>query len=339
MSVKVKNPIIRIIPPLIVLALIITIAICGYIFIEGWKFFDAFYMVVITLFSVGFMEVHPLNMFGRMVTMFLIVFGVGTVAYTVGQMVEMMVEGQFIKYRRMKEMEKKKAELKNHYIICGFGRVGHQVANEFEHEKLPYFVIDSKPETGPELDGKGIPYIIGDMSTDEALQEAGIDKAKGLIACADSDSSNVFVTLSARVLNPKLFIIARASNVSTETKLKKAGANRVISPYFISGNRMASMAIRPIAVDFLDTVMRSESVELMLEEYMVDDNADVIGKSLSELDIKKKTGAMILAIKHKTGKFNFQPTAQSKIEKDDALVALGTSEQLKMLRNMIGDGK
>jgi voltage-gated potassium channel len=248
----------------------------------------------------------------------------------------MIVEGQIVGYRRRRNMEKKIAELKNHYIICGFGRVGHQVAKEFDMERIPYVVIDSKQETETELDARGVPYIVGDMSSDEILEAAGIHKAKGLIACADSDTSNVYVTLSARVMNPKLYIIARSSTMVTETKLKKAGANRVISPYFIAGNRMASMALRPVAIDFLDTVMHSENVELALEEYKVEDNSKVVGKTLDELKIKQKTGATILSLKHLNGKFNLQPVAATIIEKGDVIVALGTTEQLLGLRKLVG---
>lgn len=328
------NPLRRIIPPLTVLVVIITAAILGYTLIEHWRFLDAAYMVTITLATVGFREVHELSDTGRLITMGLIIFGVGTVAYTVGQVIEMMVEGQIVGYRRIRNMEKRISELKGHYIICGFGRVGHQVAREFDAEGLPYIVVDSKPETAAELADKNIPYLVGDMASDEVLNSAGINKAKGLIACADSDTSNVYVTLSAREMNPDLYIVARASTLDTEAKMKRAGANRVISPYYIAGNRMAAMALRPVAVDFLDTVMHSENVELMLEEYLINSSSNLIGKTLSELQIKQKTGAMILAIKHSTGKFNLQPGAKTSLGHGDVMVALGTCEQLEALRKL-----
>jgi len=328
------NPLRRIIPPIIVLVVIITLATLGYTLIEHWRLLDALYMVTITLATVGFREVHELSDAGRLITMGLIIFGVGTVGYTVGQLVEMMVEGQIVGYRRMKNMEKMISELKGHYIICGFGRVGHQVAQEFDAEKKKYIVIDSKPETAAELGEKNIPYIVGDMASDEVLESAGIMKAKGLIACADSDTSNVYVTLSAREMNPDLYIVARASTIVTEAKMRKAGANRVISPYFIAGNRMASMALRPVAVEFLDMVMRSENVELEMEEYKINDGSTIVGKTLTDLKIKQKTGATILAIKQGSGKFNLQPGASSVINHGDVLVALGTSQQLELLRKL-----
>ena len=317
------------------LVIVVILATMAYTLLERWSLLDSLYMITITLSTVGFREIHDLDATGMVITMALIIFGVGTVAYTVGQLIEMMVEGQIIGYRRRRSMEKRIDELKGHYILCGFGRVGHQVASDFDREKVKYIVIDSKPETAGDLENRGIPYLIGDMASDEILEAAGITRAKGLIACADSDTSNVYVTLSARVMNPELFIIARASNIETETKLKRAGANRVISPYFISGNRMSSMALRPVAVEFLDTVMRSENVELELEEYKVDANPKLVGKTLADLKLKQKTGAMILAIKHASSKFNLQPGAATTIEKDDVLVALGTTQQLEMLRKMV----
>ena len=249
------NPLRRLIPPAIALLVVITIGVAGFIYIEGWSFVESIYMVVITLSTVGFNEVRELSSVGRLLTVFIIVLGVGTVAYTVGQLIELMVEGQIIGFRRRVRMEKDISTLSDHYIICGFGRVGHQVAEELKAEKIPFVVIDSKAKTADELTQVGIPHIIGDVTSDENLEKAGIKSAKGLIACADSDTANVFVTLSARSLNPKLHIIARASETESERKLKKAGADRVISPYLIAGRRMAATALRPIASDFLDTIM------------------------------------------------------------------------------------
>ncbi len=329
------NPFRRLIPPGIILLIIITVGIVGYTVIEGWSLLESLYMLVITLFTVGFGEVHELSTAGKVLTMLIIISGVGAAIYAVGQVIEIIVEGQIFGYRRRKRMERKIREMKEHYIICGFGRVGHQVAEEFGAAKVPYVVIDSKPETADELEPKGIPYVIGDVTSDKNLEEAGIIKAKGLIASADSDTANVFVTLSARVLNRDLYIVARASGRDAEEKLKKAGANRVISPYFISGRRMAALAIRPVASDFLDTVMHGEHLEFSLREIMIPDRSSLINKSLADAEIRQKSGATVLAIRKPDGAFNLQPLAVSKIEKGDILVVVGTQEQLELLERMV----
>jgi voltage-gated potassium channel len=170
--------------------------------------------------------------------------GVSTAIYAAGQLIEIVLEGQIIGYRRRRKMENTIKELKDHFIICGFGRVGHQVAAELNAARIPCVVIDTKPEVALELEPQGIPHLLGDITSDAILKEAGIMQAKGLIASADSDTANVFVTLSARVLNPNLYIIARAGNPDAEEKLKKAGANRVISPYLTAGKHMADIAIK-----------------------------------------------------------------------------------------------
>jgi len=256
----------RLAVPILVLLLVSAVGLLYYVFGEGWGFIDSLYMVVITLATVGYREMGPLSEFGKIITMLIIIVGVGTVVYTVGQVIEIIFEGQIVGYRRRREMEKKISDLKDHFIICGFGRVGHQVAHEFNVKKVPYVVVDSKPETAEELGGKGTPHIIGDMSSDDVLESAGVKRAKGLIACADSDTANVYVTLAARVMNPDILIVARAGQLDTESKMKRAGADRVVSPYFISGSRMAAMALKPVACQFLDTVIRGEHLELAIEE-------------------------------------------------------------------------
>jgi len=329
------NPLRRLIVPGILLLTIITVGLVGYILIEGWSLLDALYMLVITLSTVGFKESHELSDAGRVLTMLLIISGVGTAVYAVGAFGEIIVEGQLIGYRRRRRMQKKIRDMKDHYIICGFGRVGHQVAAELKAENIPYLIIDPKEETAIELEPQGVPYLVGNASANGMLQKAGAEKARGLIACADSDEENVFVTLSARALNKDLYIVARASGRDTEEKLKIAGANRTISPYFISGRRMAALATRPVASDFLDMVMHGEHLEFNLREFPVKEKSHLIGKSLEDAQIRQKSGATVLAIRKADEAFNLQPIAVSKVEKGDILIVIGTQEQLELLEKMI----
>jgi len=329
------NPLRRLVLPFLVLFGLICAGMLGYTRLEGFSLTESLYMVVITLSTVGFGEVRALGLQGKMLTMGIIVVGVGTFAYMAAQFVEMIVEGQIVGYRRRRRMEKKLRELKNHFIICGFGRVGHQVGESLRAHKVPYMIIDAKPETADELAETGIPYIIGDSSSDEVLEEAGVRSAKGLVAANDSDVANVFVTLTARVLNPKLYIVARASQLESEKKLKKAGANRVISPYFIAGQRMASMALKPVTVDFIDTVMRGEKAEHNIEEVKLHKNAAVAGKTIAESEIRSKTGVTVMAVKKFTGGFELHPSAKTKIEAGDTLVVVGTAAELHELETML----
>jgi voltage-gated potassium channel len=329
------NPFNRLMIPGLLLVTIIAVGTAGYITIEGWSFLDALYMLVITLSTIGFKEVHKLSDAGRIFTMVLIISGIGTAFFAVGSIGEIIVEGQIFGYRRKKRMQRKIKEMKNHYILCGYGRVGHQIGKEFEIEGIPYVAVDIKPETADELEPLGIPYVVGNASKNENLEKAGIKRAKGLIACADSDEENVFVTLSARAINHELYIVARASGRDAEEKLKIAGANRTISPYFISGRRMAALATRPVASDFLDMVMHGEHLEFNLREMAIRDKSAIVNKSLSDAEIRQKSGATVLAIRKADEAFNLQPIAASKIEKGDILVVIGTQDQLDILEKMV----
>ncbi len=329
------DPFKRLAPILIILLVVVVTGTIGYQLIEGWSFLDSIYMVIITLFTVGFQEVHSLSQFGRVFTMFIIVVGVGTAVYAGSLLVEIIVEGEILGYGRRRKMEKIINEMKDHYIICGFGRTGHQVAEEFDAARVPYVVVDRKQKTEEELGSKGIPYIIGDIINDNNLVEAGIKTAKGLISAADSDVANVFVTLSARALNPELYIVARASEIEAENKLKMAGANRVILPYYISGKRIAAYATRPVTSDFLDMVMHGESLEFSLSEITVPDTSSLLNKTLSEAKIREKSGALVIAIRKVDGSFNLQPQSSSTIEKRDIFVVIGTQEQAGLLDNML----
>jgi len=267
--------------------------------------------------------------------MFIAVTGVGTAVYAAGRAVEIIVEGEMFGYQKKKRMDKKIKEMRDHYIICGFGRVGHQVAQVFQASRVPYVVIDAKPQTAIELEPAGVAHIIGDATSDDTLTAAGIKTAKGLVACSDSDVANVYVTLSARALNPNLFIVSRAGQRDTEKKLLMAGANRVISPYFISGVRMAALATRPVTSDFLDLVTHGAQVEFSLYEIEVHERSSLVAKSLEQADIRGTSGATVLAIRKTDGSFDLQPTASSRIDKGDVLVVLGTQEQIERLEKMV----
>jgi len=329
------HPLRRLLPALALLTIITAIGIAGYVVIEGWTLTEAAYMLVITLFTIGYEEVHPLSTNGMYLTMLVIVTGVGTSIYLAGQAVEIIVEGEMFGYQRKKRMAREISGMKDHYIICGYGRVGHQVAEAFEQTKVRYVVIDAKPETKDELEPRGIPNIIGDATSDDTLMEAGIQRARCLIACSDSDVANVYVTLSARALSPPLYIVARAGVRDTERKLMMAGANRVISPYFIAGRRMAAMATRPVTSDFLDLVSHGGQVEFSLHEIAVPPGSSLTSKTLAEADIRGETGTTILAIRRVDGSFDLQPSSSSRVADHDILVVLGTSGQIDKLEKLV----
>ena len=329
------HPLRRLLPALALLTIITAIGIAGYVVIEGWTLTEAAYMLVITLFTIGYEEVHPLSTNGMYLTMLVIVTGVGTSIYLAGQAVEIIVEGEMFGYQRKKRMAREISGMKDHYIICGYGRVGHQVAEAFEQTKVRYVVIDAKPETKDELEPRGIPNIIGDATSDDTLLEAGIQRARCLIACSDSDVANVYVTLSARALSPPLYIVARAGVRDTEKKLMMAGANRVISPYFIAGRRMAAMATRPVTSDFLDLVSHGGQVEFSLHEIAVPPGSSLTSKTLAEADIRGETGTTILAIRRVDGSFDLQPSSSSRVADHDILVVLGTSGQIDKLEKLV----
>lgn len=231
-------------------------------------------------------------------------------------------------------MEKSIRNLKGHFIICGFGRVGRQIGYEFDAANIKYTIIDRNTEKIEQYEDQNIHYIIGDATSDEKLHEAGIINARGLIACSDSDVANVYITLSARAINRDLLIVARTSNLDTERKLKIAGANRVLSPSFISGKRMAAWATKPVASDFLDIISIGDNEELNLQEFPIPDNSSFIGKTLSESRIKELYKITILAIQNNNGKFNLQPSSTTIINPGDTLVAIGTEDQAEKLNGM-----
>jgi len=268
--------------------------------------------------------------------MALLITGVGTLFYAAVSSVELAVEGAVRGYFERRRMRAKINKLNGHYVLCGYGRVGRQVAEEFAFNGIPFVVVEQESETFEECLNEGYLVIHGEASDDATLEEAGVRRARGLVAAVDSDADNVFVVLSARKINPELHIVARASSEESAAKLGIAGADRTLSPYAVGGRRLASLATQPLIVDFLDIVTRGKKgIEFRLEEFSVPKESFIAHRTIGELKIGDKTGAMILAILSKEGKFDTTPSAQDTIRPEDTLIVLGTREQIRRLEALM----
>ncbi|MFA5105078.1 MAG: TrkA family potassium uptake protein [Candidatus Margulisiibacteriota bacterium] len=326
----------RIIPPVAFALSAVLIGTIGYVLIEHMTPLDSLYLTIASMFlTVSYLDTIKFSEAGKIFSIFFLVFGVFSVFYAVGTIIDFIVEGTILGIRRRKKMDDRINHMKGHYIVCGYGRVGHQIAQELKAHKLPFVVIDQKESTAEELKSNDIPYYIGSLSDDVILEKAGVTRAKVLFAAADSDIENVYVTLAAKVVNPEIVIVARASHKEVENKLRKAGANKVISPYFIAGSRMASMAVSPVSVEFLDIATGSDNVEMWVREFHIGEKSPLAGRTLGEANIRKATGTMILSIKKAAGDFELTPKSSSKMESGDIIVALGTGQQLSCLENIL----
>jgi len=321
--------------PVVAIIGVIILGTFGYVLVEGWGLFDSFYMTIITLTTVGYEEVHTLTTRGRFFSIVLMLTGVGTMFYTFGVVARVLLEGELRNILGRKRLNKKIEGLKNHYIICGYGRMGRIICEELTRHRAPFLIIEGTPEIVATMD-KELLVLQGDATQDAILKDAGIDRARGLISVLSSDADNLYVVLSARGLNPKLRIVARASQEGSSQKLLRAGADSVVSPYYIGGLRIAHSLLKPAVVDFIEFATRSENLELQMEEFRVDQNSRIIDLSLHESGIRKDLGVIIVAIKRENGEMEFNPTSTSIIRKGDTLIAMGQVQQLHAMEKLVG---
>jgi voltage-gated potassium channel len=314
-----------------VLGVILVVGTVGYMAIEGWEFADAVYMTVITVGTVGFSEVHPLSAGGRVFTMGLIIVGFGAIVFALGTIVDFMVEGHFSGLLEGRRMDKRIAGMSSHHVVAGLGRVGSTVAEEYATRDVQFVVIDLSDEALARARERGWAFISGDASAEETLLSAGIMRAKSLVTALDTDADNLFVTLTARGMNPELFIVARSTAEASEPKLRRAGADRVITPTEIGGRRMAAMVLQPGVSEYLDVVTRGQALQFKLEELQLGESDPYTGRSIGESRIREETGAYILAVHRAAGDVNTNPAPELVLEAGDRLVAIGTGDQLASL--------
>jgi voltage-gated potassium channel len=314
---------------------LVLIGTLGYYLIEDkYTLFDALYMTVITLATIGYEEVHPLSTAGRAFTIFLILGGVTTFLYAATAAVRAVVSGEVRELLGRQRMERSLAQMEDHLIVCGYGRMGRLVCQEFSRQRLPFVVVEINPDLLAGFDvAHGIP-LNGDAASDEVLKQAGVERARGLVTVMTSDADNLYTTMSARLLNKKLFIVARVEDPRAEQKLRRAGANRVVSPYAIGGVRLAQAVLRPTVVDFIELATKTEHLELQIEESRVGPSSPLAGATLKDSRIRADLKVIVVAIKKGAGDMMFNPAPETVIEAGDIVVAIGDRKHLDELEKL-----
>jgi voltage-gated potassium channel len=316
----------------ILLVLLVIVGISGFHFIEGWSFFDGFYMVLTTITSIGYGEIHPLSHAGRLWNSFVIIMGVGLVLLLVGGASRTLLEFELQSVFGRRRMDREISRLKSHYIICGAGRVGRSAARELGRRPLPFVVVDTNEAKLQKYASEGWLTFLGDATQAPVLQELRIEHATGLVAATTTDAINIYIILTARSLNPKLKIIARAAEEEAEKHLYTAGADSVVSPYKFAGYRIAQTFMRPNVLDFFDTAMNQQR-PLEIEEVKVGRGARLIGKTLEGSRIRQELGVIVLAIKGENTPMRFNPPPDEMIHAGDHLIAMGDPEGLRKLED------
>jgi voltage-gated potassium channel len=314
---------------LVILLTIIIIGTLGFYFIEGWSFVDSFYACIVTMATVGYGDFVPRTTEGKFFTVFVIIFGAGTMFYTLILLAETVIEGRLLSLLGRGKLEKIIEKMDNHYIICGGGRIGFLICRELMAGKMPCVVIDNNPEVIQKAQDEGFIYCKGDATQDKVLIAAGIKRAKGIVCVLPSDAENLYVILTAKELNQKIYIMARSEGEESEHRLLRAGADRVMSPYTLGGVRMAMAILRPAMLDFIEITTSRQSLELRMEEIAICKDSPFISKTLEDSGIRKRFGLIIVAVKKDSGKMIFNPMANYVIEEGDRLISMGEDDNVK----------
>jgi len=301
--------------------------------IEGWDAWDAFYMTIITITTVGYEEVHRLSRTGQAFTVVLLLSGVGAALYTFTLLATVVVEGGLPKRLQRRRQQRMLETVKDHFIICGYGRIGSIVAQQFRRQRIPYVVVERNAERVQAAIEEGALGVEADASREDVLKRVGIDRARGLIAVVGTDAENVYAVLSARVMRPDLFIVSRAETEDATSKLKRAGADRVISPYQIGAVQIAQTALRPAVVDFMELATSSDNLELAMEQITIGPQSTLANRSIVEANLRQKYGVIVVGIQREDSRMEFNPEPATSIRPGDKLVVLGRPESLKRLES------
>jgi voltage-gated potassium channel len=316
---------------LILAFMILVIGTIGYMAIEGWNFMDSLYMTVITISTVGYGEVKQVDHVGRIFTIFIVLTGVGFSLYVAGAVVQFMVEGQIRQIMGRRRLDQKLRRLGNHYIICGYGRIGRVLVRNLRRQISNIVVVDNNPNLVAAMEEDGVLFIAGDATEESILIKAGIEKAKGLVSVLATDTDNVFLVQTARQLNPRLDIIARAGEDRAKDKLKAAGATTVESPYEMGALRMAQRILRPKVTSFLDFALSTKRQDILMEELPVSRESCLANMTLKDSGIRQRYNLIVIAIEKATGEMLFNPSFEALIAADDTLIAVGEEPNLHSL--------
>jgi voltage-gated potassium channel len=307
----------------------------GFTVIDHYPPFDAFYMTLTTMTTVGYGEIHPLSRAGRIFNSFLIIFGFGILSIGIGAITQTVIElefGEAIERRRNKRMID---NLKDHFIVCGFGRVGRGAAEELRHAGVPFIVVDILPERVEQAMKAGMLAVAADSTRDETLHQIGVERARGLVAALASDADNLFVLLSAKGLNPRIYVAARAAEEGAEEKMRRAGADAVFAPYVITGHRLAQSLLRPHVVQFLDFTTNDIAKDISIEQVRVLEDSEVVSKTIKELQLRRDLGVIVMAIRKSDGGMLFNPPAETAVRGGDYLIVMGRQNDLRALESLV----